>query len=72
MLLFLSQFLEKMYTNFNLYIFFLFCILIYFQGDSGAKPLESSADNFERGKVDSFSIECPNLGIVDLVVELIL
>lgn len=35
---------------------------ILLQGDSGAKPLDNSEDNFERGKIDTFFVESPSLG----------
>lgn len=30
------------------------------------QKLDSAGNNFERGQVDTFQIECPNLGICGL------
>ena len=32
------------------------------KGDSGQKTLDTRKNNFERGKKDTFSVECPHLG----------
>ena len=32
------------------------------RGDSGERRLESSANDFERGKRDDFYVTCPDLG----------
>ena len=32
------------------------------QGDSGQMVLDNDKNNFERGKKDTFTLECPHLG----------
>lgn len=43
--------------------------LLCFKGSSGAKKLQKSGNNFERGKTDVFTFECADIGIVKMVVE---
>ena len=38
------------------------CVLYGARGDSGERRLESSANDFERGKRDDFYVTCPDLG----------
>ena len=42
-------------------------VLFGADGDSGVQTLENSANNFERGQLDTFTLECKPLGIIERV-----
>lgn len=35
----------------------------HMQGESGVRRLDNAGNNFERNQVDTFELECPDLGM---------